>query len=692
MFRALLYLVFVFASFQLKASDPVDEIKSLLEKSNNQEGKEQLGTLVQANSLLYNRLYDIDSLTRVILKKSEDLNEIDIYLNALNKFAWVSNYLGFYNYTDSVYQNAYQKLIENGDSVLLADILLNTAVSKRRQLKYSEAENDLDRAGRIYKVVADPVKIGRWNLAYASLKSSQNDDKEALSHLQKSLSVSDSLEDYISQSKGFILLSSLGPALGHSTQKRTENLEKALLACDLGNNCLEKGIVLMNLSSLATRSGEFEKALKYIDLVIENDVCQGKSHFYSEKVLSIRRGMVLFKKGDYRQSVLEYLKYYKFLEWQLDEQNLNYESVPLKHLKNYPSALLPIAECYFKLGQLDSADYYSKKALEATNLLKYKSGYASALFLKSKIAKQNGDFGQALHAFEQATALKDSLQEVQKFKSIKELETKYNTNQVIKENEILAKEKELTEAKAMQTYIVLLLVVLMSIGTGVVWWYVVRQKRQKELYLKLEIEQRFLRSQLNPHFIFNSLGAIQNFILNNNASEAGNYLSRFSRLMRSILENSREEYISLEEEIETLNSYLELQRIRNVDQFNFKLHCSPSVETEFINIPPMLLQPIVENAIEHGFKGINYPGLIEIEIEEISGWLKVSIKDNGKGRIAASKTAFAQYKNKSLSTTITSERLTILNQGLDEKIEVGITDLENPSGTLVVVRFPNDLS
>ena len=689
--RLSLYLLLVFCVFQVKANDPIEEIRSLLEKSKNQSGREELNTLVQANELLYNRLYDIDSLTLVISKKALLLNDTKTYLKALEKYCWAENYLGFYHRTDSVFKVAYPLLIENGDSILLSDFLIHKALSERRQMKFSAAKRHLVRAGENYRKYDEIKKLGRWHLAYASLNSSEDDFELALQNIQQSLSIADSLDDYVSQSSGFLFMAGLSGVLNHSEEVQIGNLKKALKACELGDNCLEKGMVLMNLSGYYTGTKQFDKALEYISLVIDNDVCQGKPKGYAKNFLAIRRGRIFYKKGDYQKALSQYIIHFHSLQDQLPTSGFKLKGIRFKHLKNYPSSICPIARCYYKLGELDSALNCVDKALEITKLLKYEESYVQMLFLKSNILKKEGAYKEALFLNEEASVLKDSILKVQKFEAIKELETKYNTNEIIKENKFLAQEKELSDAKSFQSFIVMLLIIVIIVAVGSIYWYKTRQTRQSELYKKIEIEQRFLRSQLNPHFIFNSLGAIQNFILSNNSSEAGNYLSRFSKLMRSILESSRDEYITLDDELETLGSYLELQLIRNQNKFTFEIKYDKELELEFINIPPMLLQPIIENSVEHGFKGIKHVGLIEVLVKEENGWVFIDIKDNGKGREASSKTKFVEHKNKSLSTTITKERLELLNQGLDSKISIDIIDLEGETGTLVKIKFPNDL-
>jgi sensor histidine kinase YesM len=129
-----------------------------------------------------------------------------------------------------------------------------------------------------------------------------------------------------------------------------------------------------------------------------------------------------------------------------------------------------------------------------------------------------------------------------------------------------------------------------------------RQGRINAMHEKMLVEQRLFRSQMNPHFIFNSLASVQNFIVKQDDTKASIYLSRFSELVRSILNNSLQEQITLEEEISTIENYLALQKVRFSDQFDYELEVDETLDPESTFVPPMLTQPFIENAIEHGIK------------------------------------------------------------------------------------------
>jgi len=224
---------------------------------------------------------------------------------------------------------------------------------------------------------------------------------------------------------------------------------------------------------------------------------------------------------------------------------------------------------------------------------------------------------------------------------------------------------------------------LLTLGLALVFVYIkYRERKIKEQNKLLILEQKLLRSQMNPHFIFNSLSSIQSFIFENNPVEAGSYLSRFAELIRSILYNSREEYITLENEIKTLKNYFELQQLRYNHKFDFEIDMDPEIFPEDISIPPMIAQPFIENAVEHGIKYIEEKGLITVSFTLMDDSMLLTVEDNGIGIKAAKNIKNKKAsEHKSLATIITHERINILNKGRRKKLySMQVQDTTDASG------------
>ena len=214
----------------------------------------------------------------------------------------------------------------------------------------------------------------------------------------------------------------------------------------------------------------------------------------------------------------------------------------------------------------------------------------------------------------------------------------------------------------------------------------------ENLAARLSLERRLLRSQMDPHFIFNALGNIQSMILQKDTIPAVSYLNKFAKLTRQILEQSRKETISLEEEIGTLKNYIELQQLRLNNSFEYEIICDETVETDIL-IPPLLLQPFVENAVEHGLKPKTKEEKGRLQIcfsrETDQKNLICTITDNGIG-LAASRKLRINENHQSLSTTITDERLSKMQK---EHPNAGFKVLERETengetGCIVIINIP----
>lgn len=220
----------------------------------------------------------------------------------------------------------------------------------------------------------------------------------------------------------------------------------------------------------------------------------------------------------------------------------------------------------------------------------------------------------------------------------------------------------------------------------------------KQVTLENELRQSqmtALRSQMNPHFIFNALSSIQNFVFQNDKLSANQFLGKFADLMRKVLHHSEQKEISLDEEIETIKLYLDLETLRFSQEFSYSFSISDDIQLNRFEIPPMMIQPYVENAIKHGLlhKKENCKLDISISWEIPEKVLQVKIDDNGIGRDRATEMAKTnRYKHSSFSTKATEKRLELLNHYRTNSIKVVIIDKKNDKeqslGTLVVINIP----
>jgi tetratricopeptide (TPR) repeat protein len=314
----------------------------------------------------------------------------------------------------------------------------------------------------------------------------------------------------------------------------------------------------------------------------------------------------------------------------------------------------------------------------------------------SEIMVARGDFKEAFLNLSMCVETEKLLTGINRRGEVNELNTRYETVRKDQQIQTLEREMELKQTNILQSrYIIFGLAGLMLL-ISVVLLLLMRQRTIKSKQRSIALQQRLLRSQMNPHFIYNSLSCIQSYILSHEPDMANKYLAHFAKLMRNILSSSTKEFVTLEDEIATVENYMELQKVRFPEKFDFKIYVDNALDTVTLVIPPMIAQPFIENAIEHGIRHKETKGLIEISFRQNTGSFLYEIKDDGVGREKAKEILSKSDKaHKSMATSITRERLDVLNRKRKNKISLTIVDLKNGAGkgvgTQVIFEVPMKL-
>lgn len=240
---------------------------------------------------------------------------------------------------------------------------------------------------------------------------------------------------------------------------------------------------------------------------------------------------------------------------------------------------------------------------------------------------------------------------------------------------------------------IILVCVMLLLTIAIISFIRKREKIKTQLNKQYaNIELKALQAQMNPHFIFNCLNSIQHFIILNDEVSASKYLTKFSMLMRKFLEHSKSNIVTLQEEIELLRLYVELEALRSKHKFNFHLRIASNIDIFNIEIPSMLFQPFVENAITHGLLNIERKGTLILSFELEEGYLIGKIEDDGVGRKKAGEIRSSYKDHASRGMEIINDRIAVLNYIENIKIEVEIIDKENedkePCGTNVIIKIP----
>lgn len=419
------------------------------------------------------------------------------------------------------------------------------------------------------------------------------------------------------------------------------------------NNKIDQALSLLKISDIFNRNKQSQKGIEYAQkthkIILEIDSSQDKSRLWNMLGARYRYFFQDSKQSTYWDSAFNFSKL--GLDEAIRRKNTEEEifsNVQLNSLSqakgdlNQALAYLNAAQAkcntpeynprlitifgdkaflYLKQNRLQEARINSDSSLKYALQVSYLPILINTYSLIYEIEKKSGRYKEALEASEIERKLSDSLFTEEKMATINELEKRYSQAKNEQEIDRLSKQKS-----------ILLLSTLAALGFIISIIIFIRQKSLRQKHNELITEQRLQRARINPHFFFNALGSLQNAVLTSDDKKfLSGYIAKFSKIMRDSLESSYHDFVQIDEELNFIERYLQLQQLRFKDVFEFKVEVDPELSPDEIMIPSMLLQPIVENCIEHGFKGIQYLGLIKIYIEEEQNKLKIKITDNGKG-------------------------------------------------------------
>jgi len=382
--------------------------------------------------------------------------------------------------------------------------------------------------------------------------------------------------------------------------------------------------------------------------------------------------------------------------------------------------LLDIAKTYLALNDNKTALQYVREglglSLETKSRQFIRDGYQILYSLYERLHKTDS----AYFYYQKYIAIKESVVSDQtkgRFAAYKYEQqiNLINNEKLISEQQLKIQQQMLAQSSFQKRILIIGLACLMMISAIIFRTIILKRKNEKNLrelaenelqIQKLESEKKLselemhaLRAQMNPHFISNSLSAINLFILENNRLQASEYLAKFARLIRLILQNSEEAFIPLERELEALQLYLELESLRFENKFIYEINTNDLPDTTVITVPPLIIQPYVENAIWHGLMHKKESGHLNIELYTKDRFLFCKITDDGIGRKkAAELKSKSALSYKSMGMSITADRIAILQQQDQLGTYIVINDLGladgSAGGTEVIIKIPfnNDQS
>lgn len=505
---------------------------------------------------------------------------------------------------------------------------------------------------------------------------------ESIKAFYTSLSIAEEFEDHDLIADVLTNIANVEIDLGELSSAK-KNLEKALQIQEDLEDLDGIGRSLNTLGYIYRTEGNNDKALDYYSRALDKRLAAGNERGAAACFNNI--AYIYRSEENYEKAIENYQRAAQIYE---------------DHQVDHELAVLMgnLANCYLEIGELQLALKHGQKGHA---LAKQQGSTKDILYLSEVLYKINKAIGkpqQALQYYEEFVVLQDSITNEKHYKELinQQLQYEYAEKEKVlaleKEQEIALKELEhsnnlrIKEEENFRLYLIVGVVSILLVTVLIFVLLLLKQRNTIERQSKA-LELVALRTQMNPHFLFNSLNSIKLFILENEIEISARYLSKFSKLVRLVLENSNKNLISLEEEIEATAYYLELEQIRFKGKFSFEIINETDGLTE---LPPLVLQPYIENAIWHGIMPLNGEGKISIFAHETDEGICLQIQDNGIGRKKSAELK-KESKKQSMGMEITQQRIQSLYEilGVQPKIEI-IDNYEGDvaKGTTVKILIP----
>jgi tetratricopeptide (TPR) repeat protein len=577
-----------------------------------------------------------------------------------------------------------------GDSVAVAQIYSTISIGVSQQGDYEASISWIQRAIPIIDSASSPKLLGQlYNNLGRNLKGLQRNTK-AMDYYLRSLKIREILKDTLDIIGSLINIGGLNSSMKKHELSLKYSEEALKLAEPTGNIRLLSAIN-NNIAIAYKKLGDLESALKHYREALNyyNQIKWSYGQAYVYGNIGVLQE-TLDPSGD---SALSYYRKALTIHERINDQyGIGITKINMALIYNIQKKLNKAQTLFFESIEI-------AKQINSSQLLEF------AYDGLTDLEKIRGNFKKAFEYYQLNREIVDSVYSAEKHKQIAEMETKYQTERKNREIEVLSKNAVIQELQIQEQkqevrnarIIIIGLVVFVLLGLALSY-FVLKLNRAKHINVKnlleiknLKTEQNMLKSQMNPHFVFNALNSIQAFITSNQTELASKYLASFAKLIRGFLENARSDQVVLEKEIEMLKTYIELEQIRFEHKFDYEIIVGDDVEDEFISIPPLVIQPFVENAILHAFRN-RTEGKIELRFSMDGDYLVCEIDDNGIGRDEAQRLKI-DNKRESLALKITQRRLESVNEqfGVNSGFEIidkKNIDTQQSSGTKVILKLP----
>ena len=561
---------------------------------------------------------------------------------------------------------------------------------------------------------AEPARQMKVYNEIGKLQYRKGQYPDALASFLNALEIAQDLNDSLQMAKMYSNMGVINDVIGNYSVA-IDHYQQSLKIYDHLNNKQGKESVLNNMGIVYEEMNMPEKALdlyfRALKLKIErgdkksiagtyNNIAiiygsvfnnNDSAYYYYDQAMKIYRdigderhtgliysnlGLIHLRKGETAKAKEFFEKALTIFRKTEDPKNIGYALYYLglanKDQSNYKQALY-----YFN---------QAKKLSEQHDIKKLQSQICNDM---ARLYEQTGNYKKALECFKKYDEIRDQLLNLEKIKKIHQLETNFELEKSQHEIEMLKKQSELNELKLTWTRTISIAIITIFVLAIIIVILISMKNRYKKEQEVITLQSRLFRSQTSPHFVFNSLMSIQTFLMENNVKKASEYLVDFAKLIRAILHQTRKSFVPLDKEIEVLQQYVKLEKLRFSDKFDYSFDVRVEHPEEIL-FPPMLAQPFIENAIKHGLVPSNKKGFLKILFEEKDRELTVIIEDNGIGRERSARLNKSE-NHLSMATEITKDRIRLMAKRYKIKISMFIEDLydenKDPAGTRVVFKM-----
>ncbi|WP_075340491.1 tetratricopeptide repeat-containing sensor histidine kinase [Tenacibaculum agarivorans] len=615
-----------------------------------------------------------DVLAKIVTQKQGDYFKIDSIIG--NK----------YNLR-TIPEESFYKLYENSlkNKYLIGQIYAYNNIGRllRRKSQYRQSikyhKKALDLAESLDNI---NIRVHTLNLLGTCYRR-QDDVKNALNLHQSALSLSKRVksESIVSKRNTSVSINSIGNIYLTLQQYdlALDQFEKSLLIAKELQNKLGLAINYQNIGFSQENLGYYDKAIQNYNksLEINKEINSDKGKIICYNSLS----SIYIKKREYDMAL------------QLMEEIY---PLAISHENNFYTArtLTNLGTAYLKNENFDKAEKYLKEASDLSQKHGFKKTLIQSNYTLAELYEVKEKPKLAFDYYKKAVDIERNTIGEKNISYVNNLISKYNLDNKNKEISYLESKTKIESLLYSRNRNILIITLVTIALSSIALYSVYRQRLINNDRKILLLEQQALQTQMNPHFIFNALNSIKLYVINNDQKQAVYYLNKFSKLIRNILEVSKVKEVSLKEELSTMELYMTIENIRFSNEINYSVDINTDLNTDTIKVPPLVLQPFLENAIWHGLSSKEGEKKITLTADRLSNDLvAVNITDNGIGREAANKIKKSKsLKRKSVGIDLTIERLKTFAEDYDEEFKLTYHDLKNddgsPAGTKVSIEFP----